>query len=242
MAVLQSIADDGGKLSWLLVATLPVAILQNFLHGNPVWTAFLLADLAILVLPAVALRNPAAILPPEVTALAVLPGVTRAFDLVWFTDYATYLGVAALALAVVVELALFTEAEMSERFAAGMVVLTTMAAIGAWSMLQYYSDQFLGTDLLGSLDEMMWEFVRATVAGVVAAGVFELYFRRRDPAERVALDGASEDGDTSGDEAVEPSGGESVESPGDETVEPPAGKSVDRAGSESVEPSGGESR
>jgi hypothetical protein len=208
MAVLQSIADDGGTVSWLLVATLPVAILQNFLHGNPIWTAFLLADLAILVLPAAVLRNPSAILPPEVTALAVLPGVSRAFDLVWITDYATYLGVAALALAVVVELALFTEAEMSAQFAAGMVVLTTTAAIGVWAVLQFYSDQFLGTELLGSLDAMMWEFVRATVAGGVAAGVFELYFRRRDPAERVALERSGENVERPGGEGVERTGGE----------------------------------
>jgi hypothetical protein len=209
MAVLQSLANDGGKLSWLLVATLPVAILQNFLHGNPIWTAFLLADLVILVLPAAVLGNPSAILPPEVTALAVLPGISRAFDLVWITDYAVYLGVAALALAVVVELALFTEAGMSERFAAGMVVLTTMAAMGVWAVLQYYSDQFLGTELLGSLDAMMWEFVRATLAGALAAGLFGLYFQRRDPAERVALDRSSENVDPTGGESVEHSGGES---------------------------------
>jgi hypothetical protein len=209
MAVLRSIADDGGKLSWLLVGILPLAILQNFLHGNLIWTAFLLADLGILVLPAIVLRNPSAILPPEVTVLAVLPGVSRAFDLVWVTDYAIYLGVAALALAVVVELALFTEAEMSDGFAAGMVVLTTMAAIGVWAVLQFYSDQLLGTELIGSLDAMMWEFVRATVAGVLAAGVFELYFRRRDPAERVALDRSSENVDSTGGESVEHSGGES---------------------------------
>lgn len=188
MSALEPLADDGGKLSWLLVGILPLAILQNFLDGNPIWTAFLLADLGILVLPAVVLRDSSAILPPEVTALAVLPGVSRAFDLVWVTEYATYVGVAALALAVVTELALFTEAEMSEQFAAVLVVLTTMAAIGVWAVLQFYSDRYLGTELLGSLDVVMWEFVRATVAGVVAAGVFELYFRQRDPRERVALE------------------------------------------------------
>jgi hypothetical protein len=201
MAVLESVADDGGTLSWLLVATLPVAILQNLLGGSPIWTAFLLADLVILVLPAVVFRTPSAILPPEVTALAVLPGVSRAFDLALITDYAVYLGVAALALAVVVELALFTEAEMSEQFAAGMVVLTTMAAMGVWAVLQFYSDQFLGTELLESLDAMMWEFVRATVAGALAAGLFGLYFRQRDPAERVALERSTENVESASENA-----------------------------------------
>ncbi|WP_205410968.1 hypothetical protein [Halorussus rarus] len=51
-----------------------------------------------------------------------------------------------------------------------------MAAIGAWAVLQFYSDRYLGTDLLGGLHAVNWEFVRATVAGVAAAVVFELYF------------------------------------------------------------------
>jgi hypothetical protein len=122
-------------------------------------------------------------LPPEVTAMAVLPGVTRALGPAWITEYATYIGVAAVALAVVVELALFTEAEMSPWFADMMVVLTTMAAIGVWAILQFYSDQYLGTEFFGSLDALMWEFIKATGAGVAAAVVFELYFEYQTPSD-----------------------------------------------------------
>lgn len=188
MSLLESIADDGGALSWLLVGILALAILENLVDGDAIWTAFLAASLVILVLPAVLLRDSSAILPPEVTALAVLPGVTRALDLAWVTDYVTYVGVAALALAVVVELTLFTDAKLSPRFADAMVVLTTMAAIGVWAVLQFYSDRFLGTELLGSADAVMWEFIRATAAGVAAAVVFELYFAYRTPTEATVTD------------------------------------------------------
>lgn len=176
MGALKSLANDGGKLNWVLVGLLVLAILENFVDGDLIWTAFLGITLVVLVLPAVVFRNPSAMLPPEVTVLAVLPGVTRAFGPAWITEYATYIGVAAVALAVVVELALFTEAEMSPWFADMMVVLTTMAAIGVWAILQFYSDQYLGTEFLGSPDALMWEFIRATGAGVAAAVVFELYF------------------------------------------------------------------
>jgi hypothetical protein len=188
MGALERIVDDGGTLSWLLVGVLALSVLENVIDGDLIWTVFLLAALGILVLPAVVLRDWSAILPPEVTALAVLPGVSRAFGLVWVTDYVVYVGVAALALAVVAELVLFTEAEMSHWFADVMVVLTTMAAIGLWAVLQFYSDRYLGTALILSPDAVMWEFIRATVAGVAAALVFELYFAYQTSADSPLVD------------------------------------------------------
>lgn len=188
MGALKSIASDGGTISWLLVGVLGLAILKIFIDGDPIWAAFLLVALGILVLPAVVFRDWSAVLPQEVTALAVLPGVSRAFDLVWVTEYATYIGVAALALAVVTELVLFTDAEMSHWFADVMVVLTTMAAIGVWTILQFVSDVYLGTELLASADAVMWNFIRATAAGVVAAVVFELYFAYQTTADSPLVD------------------------------------------------------
>jgi len=193
MTVLESLADDGGGASWVLVGLLALSIPVTVVSGDPVWIAFLVADLAVLVLPAVAFRDPAVMLPPEITALAVLPGVSRVVAPAWITEYATYVGVAAVSLAVVVEIALFTEAEMSERFADAMVVLTTMAAIGVWAVVQFHADRYLGTEFIASPDALMWEFVRATAAGVVAAGVFRLYFRARAPRERVALDASGDE-------------------------------------------------
>lgn len=189
VGILDSATDDpSSATSWLLVGMLALAIPENVVHGDLVWTGFLLADLAILLLPAVALRDPSKILPPEITALAVLPALTRALGPAWLTEYATYFGVAALALAVVVEVSLFTEVEMAPWFADALVVLTTMAAIGVWAILQFYSDRYLGTDLLGGQHAVNWEFIRATVAGVVAAVVFELYFEYRAPSDRSVSD------------------------------------------------------
>jgi hypothetical protein len=98
-------------------------------------------------------------------------------------EYALYLGVAAVAFAIVVELSLFTDVEMAPWFADVTVVLTTMAAIGAWAIVQFYADRFLGTDFIAGRIDLMHEFIRGTIAGVVAAGVFELYFQYRTPAE-----------------------------------------------------------
>ncbi|MFC7081397.1 hypothetical protein [Halorussus caseinilyticus] len=167
----------------MFVGLLAASIAENLVSGDLIWTVFLAAALVVLVLPAVAARDSAAMLPPEVTALAVLPAVTRALGPAWATEYATYLSVAALALAVVAELSLFTSVEMAPWLANAMVVLTTMAAIGVWAVLQFYSDAFLGTHLVGSADDVNVAFVRATVAGLAAAVVFERYFADHADAE-----------------------------------------------------------
>ena len=196
MGILASLADDYGTVaSWLLVALLALSIPANAAYGDIIWTAFLLADLAILVLPAVVSRDASMTLPPVVVALAVLPALTRSFGPAWATDWALYVAVAAVSLAAVVDLTLFTEVEMSPWFADVTVVLTTMAAIGVWAILQFYSDRYLRTNLIGSLNAVMWEFVRATVAGVVAAAFFEAYFYYRAPAGETGPEVLGDGGD-----------------------------------------------
>lgn len=182
MTTLASLVGDrASELSWGFVGLLALAIVENLVSGDLIWTGLLVAALVILILPAVAFRDSETMLPPSVTALAVLPGVTRALGSGWVTEYATYLSVAAIALAVVVELSLFTEVEMAPWFADVTVVLATMAAIGLWAILQFFSDAYLGTEFIDSPDALMWEFVRATIAGIAAAAVFELYFEHAEP-------------------------------------------------------------
>lgn len=176
------------QLSWLSVGLLAVAMVESVLTDDLVWAALLGVTLVVLVLPPVAARDVGTVLPPSVTGLAALPAVTRAFDLPWLTDFAVYGGVAAVALAVVVELTLFTETEMAPWFADLTVVLTTMAAIGLWAVLQFASDRWLGTELLTTTDAVMREFVRATAAGVLAAGVFEVHFEVVEPNDERASD------------------------------------------------------
>jgi hypothetical protein len=101
----------------------------------------------------------------------------------------TYLAVAAVALIIAVELDVFTPVRMNEAFALLFVVVATVAAAGFWAVGQWVSDLFLGTSLL--LDgrpesvietELMWDFVAATVAGLLAGILFEYGIRRRGHA------------------------------------------------------------
>lgn len=180
-------------LSWLFVLALLVGAVVGAAGGELLWAGFVLVVAALALIPPVALRSPTAMLPWEVLALASLPVLARLAIVgqevggVTLTGrVATYLAVAAVALIVAVELDVFTPVKMNYSFAVAFVAVTTMAAAGLWAVGQWLADMTLGTAFLergGSAaaaeQALMWDFVAATVAGVAAGGLFELYFRRR---------------------------------------------------------------
>jgi len=179
-------------LAWVLGSVLGVAAVVSLLEGELLWAGFALVVGVVVLLPPLKLRDTTVMLPWEILLLAGLPVLGRAFATVPVTgQLATYLSVAALALIVAAELELFTPVEMSYGFAIVFVVVTTLATAGIWAVVRWLSDIWLGTTLL--LDptvsehvverRLMWEFVASTVAGVVAAFVFEYYLRRRATVE-----------------------------------------------------------
>lgn len=190
-------------LGWLLVTLVLAAAVAELVAGTRLyaWMAVLVAMLALV--PPVAFRSARAMLPWEVIALAALPTVLRFLVVgqtvagLTFSDrLLNYLAAAAVALIVAVELDVFTPVKMNQGFAILFATVATMAAAGVWAVAQYVSDLLLGTRfLLGRADPhaveeaLMWDFVAATVAGVAAGLLFELYFRRRTPiAERLPGD------------------------------------------------------
>lgn len=170
-----------------------LAALRELLVGEQVWGAFVLALVAIAVIPPVAFRDATAMLPWEVLGLASLPAVGRTFiagetvgGVTFSGRVTTYLAVATVALIIAVEMDVFTPVRMNHSFAVFFVTVATMAAAGVWAVGRYLADTLLGTAML--LDgrpehvietAMMWDFVAATVAGALAGLLFEYYFRRR---------------------------------------------------------------
>jgi hypothetical protein len=175
-------------LAWALSSLFALSAADGVVTGDYLWSGFALFVGFMVVLPAVVGRDPRRMPPWEVVLVAGLPVVGRALATFQVTNtVSTYLSLAALALLVAVNLHLFTAVEMSYGFAVLFVVLTTLAAAGVWAVVRWASDLYLGTELL--LDpalerdevevQLMWEFVGATVAGLVAGVVFEAYVRRR---------------------------------------------------------------
>lgn len=180
-------------LGWSLVAALVLTAALDARGGDYLWAGFALAVVLVMIVPALAFRNPEAMLPVEVLALAAMPVVIRALvagetvgGRTLTGRVSTYLAVAAIALVIAVELDLFTPVRMTESFAVVFVAVTTTATAGVWALLQWTLDVTFGTAfMLDGRPEavieraLMLDFLAATLAGVAAGLIFSLYFRRR---------------------------------------------------------------
>ncbi|MFB6256219.1 MAG: hypothetical protein ABEH58_05745 [Haloplanus sp.] len=190
-------------LGWAFVVVLCLIGAGAIVDGRPLWAVFTLTLVVIAVVPAVAFRQPDAMVPWEVLALASIPSlgrllvVGRTVGSVTLTGrITTYVAVAAAALILVVELDVFTPVRLSDSFAVAFVAVATVAAAGLWAEVRWLSDVFLGTGFLldgrpeHAIEEaLMWDFVAATVAGVIAGVLFEFYFRRyADTTPRYPVD------------------------------------------------------
>jgi len=174
--------------AWALVGLFALTIVEGIATGDYLWSAFAAVVGFVAATPAVTYRDPLAMPPWEIVLVAGLPVVGRAVATFSVTsDVATYISIAALALLVAVNLHLFTAIEMNVGFAVLFVVVTTVAAAGVWAVARWGADVWLGTELLyepGLAQEeiermLMWEFVGASVAGLVAGLFFEGYVHRR---------------------------------------------------------------
>ena len=174
-------------LGWVITGVVALVAVGSFLRGDPLWSVFALAVLALIVIPPLAFLSPQVMLPWEVLLLAALPILGRAvatFEV--SSQIATYLSVAALALIVAVELQTFTTVRMTPTFAVAFVVITTLATAGIWSVARWSADIWLGTGFIEALgpDEaaqeraVMLEFVASFIAGILAGLIFEFYVRR----------------------------------------------------------------
>jgi len=190
-------------LGWTFVSVLCLIGVAAAVDGHPLWAGFTLVLVALAVVPAVAFRQLDAMLPWEVLALASVPSLGRILvagqtvgGVTLTGRITTYVAVAAAALILAVELDVFTPVRMSDSFAVLFVAVATVAAAGLWAEARWLSDLFFGTQLM--LDgrpehvietALMWDFVAATVAGVLAGVLFELYFRRyADTTPRYPVD------------------------------------------------------
>lgn len=176
-------------IGWVLVGVVVVAAAASLLTGAVLWGLLAAVVVTTVAAPAVATRDPSAMLPWPLVAVAAAAVAVRAAG--YLEEISGYVAIAALALSVVVELDAFTPVEMTRRFAVAFAVLTTMAVQGWWTVAQYYSDRWLGTTLLRSQAELQWDFVAVTAVALVIGGLFEWYFRRvgEVPARERPADG-----------------------------------------------------
>jgi len=167
-------------LGWMLVGVLATVFVESAVDVDYQWILFVGFVGAVVTLPPLAYREWRMMLPWELLVLALLPILVRGLVGGTVGTFATYVALAALALLIIVELHLFTSMKVTPWFAVVLVVLTTMAAVAAWTIFRWNADRFLGTSFLVDNEALMMEWLYVTLAGLVAGVLFEGYFRRRD--------------------------------------------------------------
>ena len=181
--VFERLFRDGrtnAVVGWVMVAVLASVFVESALGPDYGWILFTAFVGGVVVIPPVAFRDWRVMLPWELLGLALLPVLVRGLVGGTVGTFATYIALAALALLVVVELSAFTSLRVTHWFAVVFVVLTTLAAVAAWTVFRWNADTFLGTAYLVDNETLMMEWLYVTLAGVGAGLLFDGYFRRRN--------------------------------------------------------------
>jgi hypothetical protein len=147
----------------------------------------------VAIAPALAGRTWTRTVPWPLLLVATIPLAAGALGVGFFADFVTGLSIAALGMLVVAALQSTGSVRMTPNFAVVFVVLVTMATAGFWAVGSTASAQYLGTSFVETNDDLMIIFTAATLAGFVAGGLFQVYFRRqlRANLDRVGGEGVS---------------------------------------------------
>jgi hypothetical protein len=167
-------------IAWALTVVLAGVFVGSVVAVDFQWVLFTAFVGVVVLLPPAVYRGWRVMLPWELLLLALAPVLVRGLVGGTLGTFATYVALAGLALLVVVELHTFTTLRVTHWFAVVLVVLTTLAAAGAWTVLRWNADRLLGTSYLIDNETLMTEWLYVTLAGVVAGLLFDGYFRRRD--------------------------------------------------------------
>lgn len=162
-------------LAWLAAAVLVGFALTALSRGDVTWGGFVLLVAILAIIPGPFYRSLTTTLPWELIALVAVAVGWRA--LVPTSDIALYAVVAGMGLLIGAELHLFTSARMSHRFVVLLVTIATMATAGAWALVSWGADAYLGTTYITTNTELMGDFIAASIAGLLAGVFFDVYVR-----------------------------------------------------------------
>ena len=168
-------------LAWIITALIVSALFESILDFDILWIAFTATMTVLIALPVYRFRDIKLMLPWEVLGLAAIPVIVRTLEIsILSNQVATYFAMAALALIIAVELQVFTSVEFNHAFSIMFTVTATLAVAGLWAIMRYNLDIHTGTAFLTTNEDLMYEFINATAAGLLAGIIFDIYFTRRD--------------------------------------------------------------
>lgn len=170
---------------WSMVLMLSLLCIGNFIYGRFMWTILIAFVICIIIAPAIIMRKPSIMPSWYFIVLAIIPIIGSSTAYYFFsTSIPFYLSVSTIALLLAAEISWFTSVKMNYKFAILLVVIVTLAISGLWHLVQWLLDMNFGTGYLldgrtpdAINDAVMYEFIYATITGVVAGAFFGWYFR-----------------------------------------------------------------
>lgn len=168
-------ARTNATVGWVLLGVVAVSAVHSALTRQFLWSGFEFLFVVLAALPAAVSGDLRVLVPWPLLLVGAVALVGQSLG--FHQELTGYTAVAAFALVAVGELEAFTSVEMSKRFAVAFAALTTMSIQGVWTVVRYFSDQWLGSNYVQSQAQIQWDFVWVTLVAVVVAAAFELYFR-----------------------------------------------------------------
>ncbi|WP_066384672.1 hypothetical protein [Halalkalicoccus paucihalophilus] len=168
-------------ISWVLTGVVALAAVKSLLSDAVLWGGVALLIVLIAAMPALTTGEWTMMVPWPLLIVAATATISRTLGM--YMEVAGYFAVAALALIVVIELDAFTPVKMTQRFAVAFAALLTLAIQGLWTIAQYYSDLWLGTQFLHSQRELQVDIVIVTAIGISMSVVFEWYVEKVEHVE-----------------------------------------------------------
>lgn len=166
-------------LGWLSTAVVALAAVESFLTDAVLWGCLALLIVLVASLPVAVTGNAFSMVSWPLPFAAAIAVVLRATE--FYPDITGYVAISTIALLLVVELDVYTDVELSRRFAVVLAVLTTMALQAFWIIAQFYSDQWLGTEFLVSQTELQRDIVYVTATAVTLGVLTGWYLSRFKP-------------------------------------------------------------
>lgn len=167
-------------IGWIVAGVLTLAAAMNVATNAVVWGGFSVFLVAVVAVPALVARDWTAMAPWPILSVATSAVIARVMG--WYPEAAGYVAIATSAIVIVVELDVFTPVHLSRRFAVGFAVMTTLAIEAIWIIVQFFSDQLLGTGFLSTQAELQEDIVIVTVVGFAIGVTFYWYLTRVAPA------------------------------------------------------------
>lgn len=176
------------QLSWISSMALFFSTVYLVLRLDILWVIFGISALSLYVLPIVALRNPFAALPWEVTLLLAAPiflHISDGFRALsdgtgWWSSFESLtfaFSLSTIGFLLTVELEMFTSVRMNRAFSVFFVVMFTLAASGFWMLGEYIGDSVFGTSNVPSNEFVMTHLAWSAVGGVLMGLLYASYLK-----------------------------------------------------------------